>query len=66
MSGSGGATGSGGTTDTGGAGRPPPCDPLQCPACNRGFEGCCIPALPGVPSRCGCFYFPPLCTARVG
>jgi hypothetical protein len=67
--GSGGADGAGGTTGSGGAGtggRPAPCDPLQCPACNRGFEGCCIPAVPGVSSRCGCFYFPPLCTARVG
>jgi hypothetical protein len=72
--GSGGAPGNGGaggspSPDAGSGGRssnPGPCDPLQCPACNRGFEGCCIPAAPnGTPSRCGCFYFPPLCTTKV-
>ncbi|HVW24854.1 MAG TPA: hypothetical protein VHC69_05760 [Polyangiaceae bacterium] len=53
--------------ENGGAPSDEPCDPLKCPACNRGFEGCCIPPAPdGTPSRCGCFYFPPLCTARVG
>jgi hypothetical protein len=73
--------GSGGTPSRGGAGgspspdagsggggstMPEPCDPLQCPTCNRGFEGCCIPAGPdGTPSRCGCFYLPLLCTTKV-
>jgi hypothetical protein len=62
---SGGASQSGGAGGTGGSGSV--CDPLECPACNRGFEGCCIPAVPGgLASRCGCFYFPPLCTTRVG
>jgi hypothetical protein len=72
--GAGGTSGAGGTTpggaggtQTGGSGGTTPCDPLACPTCSRGFEGCCIPAIPnGLPSRCGCFYFPPLCTARVG
>jgi hypothetical protein len=71
---SGGAPGAGGAPpskvdagSTGGASSTPEtCDPLECPTCNRGFEGCCIPAAPdGTPSRCGCFYFPPLCTIKV-
>jgi hypothetical protein len=70
-SGAGGHEGTGGAPpDAGSSGGAPsdePCDPLKCPACNRGFEGCCIPPQPdGTPARCGCFYFPPLCTARVG
>jgi hypothetical protein len=77
--GAGGATGSGGTGSggsgsggnpgnggTGTGGRGGMCNPLACPTCSRGFEGCCIPAVPGIPSHCGCFYFPPLCTQDVG
>jgi hypothetical protein len=50
-----------------GSSEPAPCDPLNCPTCNRGFEGCCIPpSLDGtVPSRCGCFYLPLVCTLKV-
>ena len=72
---SGGAPGAGGappsppSEDAGPSGgapsEPQTCNPLECPTCNRGFEGCCIPAAPNVPSRCGCFYFPPLCTIKV-
>ncbi len=69
----GGAPGAGGAppaedagSSAGGSSEPVRCNPLDCPTCNRGFEGCCIPAGPdGTASRCGCFYFPPLCTARV-
>ena len=63
--GTGGVMGNGGQiTGTGGRGNV--CNPLACPNCSRGFEGCCIPAVPGMPSHCGCFYFPPLCTPDVG
>ncbi len=65
-----GGAGTGGTNGSGGrgsGGSNGTCDPLQCPACNSGFEGCCIPGVPnGPPSRCGCFYLPLFCTARVG
>jgi hypothetical protein len=63
--GAGGFTGDGGQS-TGSGGRPAICNPLACPNCSRGFEGCCVPALPGKPAHCGCFYVPPLCTDDVG
>ncbi len=67
--GSGSSGGSGGFSSGGAGGSSSPCDPLRCPICNRGFEGCCtianVPKI-GTPAHCGCYYFPFVCADAIG